>query len=137
MPRKAPTQCRTLSCPGLHHGTALEFKGYCEPCSPAASAAHALKYRKVSQRRREQSTTLDRFYATKEWRACRNAHIKREPLCRHCGDRGRTKPADVVDHIVERKDGGSNFANDNLQSLCHTCHNTKTGVERRKRNRNE
>lgn len=135
MPRKAPTQCLHHGCAGLHYHTPDEFKGYCADHSAEAAAAHALKYRKLSQRRRETNDKYDSFYATKSWRECRNAFLKRNPLCAHCGTRGRTKPADVADHIVERRDGGADYDHTNLQALCHSCHNTKTGAERRKRRR--
>jgi 5-methylcytosine-specific restriction protein A len=43
-----------------------------------------------------------------------------------------------VDHIVERSDDDSKRLNwDNLQSLCHSCHNIKTAEEKRKRISNE
>lgn len=135
MPKRAPTQCRTQGCSGLHHGTDSEFKGFCNDCSPAAAAAHALKYRKVSQRRRERNDKLDAFYATTTWRKCRDAFIKANPLCSHCESRGRIKAADVADHIVERRDGGADYDHANLQALCSSCHNTKTAAERRKRRR--
>lgn len=33
---------------------------------------------------------------------------------------------DVLDHIIELKDGGAPFDEDNVQSLCHRHHNKKT-----------
>lgn len=37
---------------------------------------------------------------------------------------------DVVDHITPIKDGGAPYDPSNTQSLCHACHNKKTGQER-------
>ncbi|MCB0080444.1 MAG: HNH endonuclease [Caldilineaceae bacterium] len=51
--------------------------------------------------------------------------LRREPLCRHCRERGQTTAATEVDHIKARRDGGSD-AFDNLQSLCKSCHSRKT-----------
>ena len=39
-------------------------------------------------------------------------------------------------YVVERKDDDSlRLSWDNLQSLCHSCHNQKSADEKRKRNR--
>ena len=76
----------------------------------------------------------DAWYSSKEWRGLRRSFISRNPLCRMCLDRGVVRAADVVDHIIERKDDDSLRLNsENLQSLCHRCHNAKTLDERRKR----
>ena len=49
-----------------------------------------------------------------------------------------TKPADVVDHVIELTDDWSKRLDpDNLQSLCHVCHNSKTRHERKKRRTNK
>ena len=55
------------------------------------------------------------------------------PLCDHCSEKGITKSADVVDHIIEIRDGGDPLSYDNLQALCHKCHNKKTAQERKHR----
>ena len=36
-----------------------------------------------------------------------------------------------VDHIVEIQDGGAEFDLENLRTLCHDCHATKTCARRR------
>jgi len=51
-----------------------------------------------------------------------------EPLCRHCKREGRITAAVDVDHIVARRDGGSDD-HDNLQSLCKRHHSIKTRAE--------
>ena len=97
------------------------------------------KHQRVSRQRRQENTQqakLDAFYRTAAWRKCRNAYIAKQPLCEHCATVGTIKPADVVDHIVERRDGGDNYNHNNLQSLCHGCHNAKTQEERGVRNGN-
>jgi len=50
-----------------------------------------------------------------------------------CQAEGRTVVAVIVDHVVEIKDGGASFSEDNAQSLCHACHNRKTAKEKEKR----
>ncbi|WP_295941636.1 HNH endonuclease signature motif containing protein [uncultured Alistipes sp.] len=51
------------------------------------------------------------------------------PLCEECQRRGITTLAQVVDHIVPINRGGAKLDMANLQSLCHPCHNRKSGLE--------
>ena len=46
--------------------------------------------------------------------------------CAKCGKAGRLE----VDHIKPLEDGGSLYELSNLQSLCRSCHISKTRVER-------
>lgn len=62
------------------------------------------------------------------WYRIRRMHLAREPLCRHCGERGRLTPATEVDHILPLRSGGTH-ADENLQSLCKRCHSRKTRSE--------
>jgi 5-methylcytosine-specific restriction enzyme A len=59
------------------------------------------------------------------WRRIRLAHLRREPTCRFCAERGRVNAATEVDHIVALADGGSH-ADSNLRSLCKPCHSGRT-----------
>ena len=70
------------------------------------------------------------FYQTYTWRKKRNEYIKHNPLCVHCKEKGIITKANVVDHITRIKDGGSKLDDNNLQSLCTKCHNSKSGKER-------
>ena len=55
-------------------------------------------------------------------------------LCQNCQRNGVIKTGDVVDHIVELKDDMSKaFDMDNLETLCHKCHNYKTYITKQKR----
>lgn len=78
-----------------------------------------------------------RIYQSSRWRKLRDAHIAREPVCRHCLKYDIVTPAKVVDHIIEIEDGGEIWNPDNLQSLCHSCHNAKTAREAIKRHKNK
>jgi 5-methylcytosine-specific restriction enzyme A len=51
-------------------------------------------------------------------------------LCVHCRALGRVEVAVEVDHIVPLCDGGSN-EQENLQSLCRSCHQSKSAEEER------
>ena len=54
--------------------------------------------------------------------------LRREPLCEQCKARNYTEPAKHVHHIIPLVSGGQNTL-DNLQSLCHYCHNQVTARE--------
>lgn len=133
MPKRAPRPCRASNCPHLVTDAATEFRGFCEQCAATAAAEHSTLMRTLGSQRRERNKPSDRFYATKMWRRVSESFRKRNPLCAHCASRQRVKAADLVDHIVERSDGGDDYSVTNLQSLCHPCHNTKTASEKRKR----
>jgi len=50
--------------------------------------------------------------------------IKEHPLCVECNGVGQ-----VVDHITPIRLGGEELSWDNLQTMCHRCHNIKSGKE--------
>lgn len=64
----------------------------------------------------------------------REQQLLSEPFCRHCKAKGIITTATVADHIKDWKLGASPeeelrlFTDrNNLQSLCASCHNKKTG----------
>ena len=75
------------------------------------------------------------FYNSASWRKLRKSvMIKHDWLCANCEREGKYRVADVVDHIIEVKDDwGKRLDSNNLEPLCHTCHNIKTQRERRLR----
>jgi len=72
------------------------------------------------------------FYNSQRWRKIAKNHKKINPLCIQCLQEGKTTPVDVTDHIISIDDGGHKTDLNNLQSLCHACHNSKTGRNKRK-----
>ncbi|MBO5821073.1 MAG: HNH endonuclease [Alistipes sp.] len=46
---------------------------------------------------------------------------------------GKITPATIVDHITPINSGGARFDFTNLQGLCDTCHNKKSGREAHKK----
>jgi 5-methylcytosine-specific restriction enzyme A len=86
-----------------------------------------LKKSSKAQSGRKEST---RFYQNGTWKRIRAVKIKASPLCEECQKHGLIEPATVVDHIIRIRQGGSATDMDNLQSLCSTCHNQKSGRER-------
>ena len=71
------------------------------------------------------------FYNSRGWRKVAKAHKQSNPLCTVCLQEGRTTAVEVTDHIKSIDDGGSKLDVNNLQSLCHPCHNSKTGRNKR------
>ena len=70
----------------------------------------------------------DPFYVTREWQAVASA-IKRQRgyRCEVCqADMSDKRRFLIADHIVERKDGGSDLDPLNVQCMCISCHNRKT-----------
>jgi len=77
------------------------------------------------------------IYKSSRWVKLRAAKIALNPLCEHCERYGIIKPGNTIDHIIEVEDGGEVWEMSNLATLCHSCHNTKTGKEATKRSRKE
>ena len=68
------------------------------------------------------------FYKSAAWRACREAYLRRHPLCEDCLMRGTYTPAAHVHHIIWLN--ADNYTNPeislnhaNLRAVCIECHN--------------
>jgi 5-methylcytosine-specific restriction protein A len=87
------------------------------------------------KKRRPQAGALvrqaKRWLATNDprWRRIRARQLAREPLCRHCKQKGITTAATVVDHVDGHAATPQDYRDANLQSLCDPCHGVKTAVE--------
>jgi 5-methylcytosine-specific restriction protein A len=67
------------------------------------------------------------IYNSRTWQRLRRLKLRTTPFCELCERVGRLVPAVVVDHIIGIEQGGPPFPTlDGLQSLCISCHNTKT-----------
>lgn len=77
---------------------------------------------------------VEPFYQSPAWRA-KVAEIKarRGAWCERCGSRNRV----VLDHVRERRDGGADLDDANLELLCAGCHAKKTAQARARRARGE
>ncbi len=73
-----------------------------------------------------------KFYKSSFWRRIRSAILKRDNyLCQECKRNGKVKEGKYVDHIVNKHQGGDeDFSN--LETLCASCHNSKTAKERKR-----
>lgn len=130
MPSAAPTPCRYPGCPEL-----VSEKAARGMCVRHVREARAFLGQRARRRNfTDEDRKRDNWYSSKDWRNMRRSYISRNPLCVDCLSRGLLRPADVVDHIIERKDDDSlRLDSSNLQSLCHKCHNIKSAEERRRR----
>ncbi|WP_440894962.1 HNH endonuclease [Amphibacillus sp. Q70] len=68
---------------------------------------------------------VDDFYKSGPWRKCRGTILERDGyLCQICMQVDDPIPADTVHHIIHLKDDPSKALDeDNLISVCFTCHN--------------
>ncbi|SHO52877.1 5-methylcytosine-specific restriction endonuclease McrA [Desulfopila aestuarii DSM 18488] len=114
MPVKTKVVCR-----GCRTSTS-NASGYCDACRDQAG----------TKRRTKKG---DPFYWSPQWLRFRDWYRKKSPLCEECKADGKLVPMDVVDHIVELKDGGAPLSEDNVQSLCSHCHSKKTARAKRER----
>lgn len=113
MPRRSPKPCRVPGCPGL----ASAGQMYCEI------------HKKNKPPGLDRGSSAQRGYGSR-WQRIRKMFLAEHPLC--CDPFGLhaniVVPATDVDHIIPRRAGGSDAA-DNLQALCHSCHSKKTNAE--------
>lgn len=107
-------------------------KRYCQafPCRNFAERGSAYC---GEHRPSREPKSVDPFYVSVRWRRFRDWYLGKHPLCEQCKSEGRLVRADMVDHVIELKDGGAPLSEDNAQSLCFHCHNVKTADVRDKR----
>lgn len=111
MPKRIPRPCRIRGCREIVEHP----KRYCDP-----------HYKEQNKKSHERKSSADvdqaskKFYGSQKWRDLRNWYIRQFPICVECG-----ADAQMVDHIVPIKQGGPRFSQENLQSMCNSCHAQK------------
>src|SRR5699024_11029210 len=105
-----------------------------EYCAQHTHMRREKHHRYDTVRNREDKQYRDIYYSTK-WRKLRKQIVLRDNyMCQYCLNKGLYKQADVVYHIIEVKDDITKaYDPENMQSLCHACHNKKTIEEKRRR----
>jgi len=73
--------------------------------------------------------TQSTFYNSRRWRSVRKNYIGGCPLCEICKKKGRVVEGNVVDHIIPISQGGDEWNTNNFQTLCTSCHNSKSSKE--------
>ena len=128
MPNKMLKQCRAPGCGGLTR------ERYCEKHIhlDAKRRSETAKHYNANSR----DPTAQKFYDSPGWRKVRQLKMNRSPFCEICSAKNRFSCAEIVDHIIEIRDGGAPLDLENLQSLCRACHNQKTAKARLERKRN-
>lgn len=107
-------------------------------CRELTRETRCERHKKERGRGTSRNRPGDPFYSSRAWRRKRAAKLARDPLCEECLARGLTKGAEHVDHTLDRRDRPDlAFADENLRSLCESCHNRKTArtMARRRRER--
>jgi 5-methylcytosine-specific restriction protein A len=111
--------CKAPYCGGLVE----KPKTFCRDC---------MKKRGKDRRIAVAGTRDHLFYNSPEWRDLRLKHLRKNPACLGCVEKGERTFADVCDHIVPISIHWQRRLDpDNLQSLCHPCHNRKRQKESR------
>lgn len=116
MPISASRPCRHQGCGQL----VADGSGYCAAHKRDRNAGRFADTHRGSRHERGYGTAWDKL---------RLFILKRDNgLCRPCIRQGVVTRATQVDHIVQKKDGGSDDEA-NLQAICTTCHKAKTASE--------
>lgn len=113
MPRKPRRGCAYPGCARL----AEEKSAYCDEHKKVMDKQYQKYKRPVDSNKK---------YG-RAWKRIRDRYVKAHPLCERCLKDGRITPVEEVHHIIPLSQGGTH-RNDNLMSLCQSCH-TKIHLE--------
>ena len=112
MPKKPKSPCR--------------FRG----CAELTEDLYCYKHKKLESRYynkyKRDPDTYKRYGS--RWRKIRQLYIKDHPVCELCERKNILKPVEEVHHIVPLSQGGTH-REENLMSLCKSCHSKITARE--------
>ncbi|WP_321999283.1 HNH endonuclease [Bacillus pumilus] len=111
--------CAKVMCPNLTRDK------YCEEHKEIADESQVNRRFYDRHKRNKKSK---QFYNSTKWKSVRDRRKRdKNNLCEFCLENKKLKVADVCDHIVPIMiDWSKRLDYDNLQMLCHECHNKKT-----------
>ncbi|MDE3838650.1 HNH endonuclease [Bacillus methanolicus] len=126
MPSKPMKPCSYPRCPNLTEGA------YCEQHTRVKVEAKAESDKEYDKKKRDLRSTA--FYKSKAWKELREyVYRKQYGLCQRCLKRNEFVRGDIVHHIIEIKDDwDKRLDEDNLEVLCHKCHNRIHNQKKRK-----
>lgn len=114
------TKCSTLGC----KNTKAKFSSLCVEHGGRDTFNH--KRYNNSDKRRDASDK----YNTAQWRTLRQIQLSQYPICAACKSEGIITSAQHVDHIFPWQQIGEHAFTMNIyQSLCPSCHTSKTQLE--------
>jgi 5-methylcytosine-specific restriction enzyme A len=113
-------KCSTLGC----KNTKAKFSSLCLEHG-GRDTFNAKRYNQTDKRK----DATDK-YNTKQWRTLRQIQLSQYPICAGCKQDGIIRSAEHVDHIFPWQQIGEMAFTFNLfQSLCPSCHSSKTQLE--------
>ena len=119
MPRAIAKPCKFRGCRNIVRGAQ-----YCKTHDEYNTANQYSGWDRANQGK----TAAQRGYGA-AWQKTRKQILKRDGyLCQPCKQRGLIVPAEMVDHRINKKAGGTD-APSNLESICRPCHAIKTQAE--------
>ena len=101
--------CRAFGCTNR----AMQGSAYCDQHNTTKAGYKPARYIGTEQQG---------FYGGSRWRKTSANKLKQTPYCERCYAAGKLTPAFLVHHVIPLVDGGAQYDNDNLQSLCPACH---------------
>lgn len=114
------------------HGTSYIYPRACayQQCNKIMHSKYCDDHKHIQSdvSRETRGTTSEQGYGT-IWQKVRKIHLLNYPLCEDCKTTGIVKPAKEVHHKIELRKGGTN-EDDNLQSLCKSCHSKRTRMSK-------
>lgn len=111
------TKCSMLGC--------NNHKSKCNSLCIEHGGKDVYKY-KSSKDRQEKNN----LYSTSQWQGLRQIQLSKHPLCAGCLSQGIVTAAIHIDHVFPWTHIGKQaFYYNVFQSLCHSCHSSKTSLE--------
>ena len=84
----------------------------------------------VYEREIKREPSTKKLYNSKQWKEIRAQQLAQYPYCKACYEQGRgLVPATEVDHVIPHRGDETKFFAGPFDSLCKSCHSTKTMSE--------
>jgi len=77
----------------------------------------------------KRNPNIKRLYNDPRWKRIRIVQLALYPWCARCLEHGVYEPATDVDHIERHGGNEEKFFSGPFDSLCHSCHSSKTAKE--------